>query len=363
MKISKINLAQIVANKPSQKKITYPANTALKQYLKLYGRMVNLPLEYNDLVHFAYSRPTKDANGEYTQWDTLSYDLYQWDFIRKSLVIIYAQLKTEGNLTFINQLEVERVEYCGFGNSNPFRIRIKNKFNDNYDHFYIKKADASRIYGLELEHILSPNRLTYLYDRNTLIEEHIPGIPGDIFINHYLNKEEINHVRLAKEFVRFNERCYMRLLGDMRSYNYVVVMTPDVENYQYRLRAIDFDQQSYEGKKMLYAPQYFKENIPMIENVMNMLNTESIMQYQAEERTSIAFRIAASRYRIKMLMDIMSEDEISKPEKVELLKNELYETYGLAQYKNCTTMGQILKIHMKFKLQSNLIYVPKMRGK
>ncbi len=59
-------------------------------------------------------------------------------------------------------LVLERVDFCDFGNSRPFRIRIVNQFNDNYDHFYVKIADASRIYGLELEHVLSPNRINYL---------------------------------------------------------------------------------------------------------------------------------------------------------------------------------------------------------
>jgi hypothetical protein len=37
-----------------------------------------------------------------------------------------------------------------------------NKINDNFDYFYIKNADASRIYGLELEHILSPNKINLI---------------------------------------------------------------------------------------------------------------------------------------------------------------------------------------------------------
>ena len=49
----------------------------------------------------------------------------------------------------------------------------------------------------------------------------------------------------------------------MRSYNCVVDITPDIEDYQYRIRAIDFDQQSYEGRKNLYLPQFFKENFSL----------------------------------------------------------------------------------------------------
>ncbi len=157
-------------------------------------------------------------------------------------------LKT-GDLKAVPHLYVERVDFCGFGNSKPFRIRVVNEYNDNYDHFYIKVADASRVYGLELEHLLSPTGSTTSSMRTPSIEEHIAGIPGDVFISEYFEKPDINRVRIAKEFVKFSERCFIRLLGDMRSYNYVVDMTPDFEETQYRVRAIDFDQQSYEGSK------------------------------------------------------------------------------------------------------------------
>src|ERR1043165_2835892 len=112
----------------------------------------------------------------------------EWEFIREGLVKIYAILRTEGDLSFSKHLEVARIDYCTFGNSNPFRIRIVNKFNDNYDYYYIKQEDASRLYGLELEHILSPNRITFLTHQKTLVEEHIPGVPGDVFVKNYLNE-------------------------------------------------------------------------------------------------------------------------------------------------------------------------------
>src|SRR5438105_4934270 len=217
-------------------------------------------------------------------------------------------LTTEVDLTFTKNLDVARIDFCSFGNSQPFRIRIVNKFNDNYDHYYIKIADASRVYGLELEHVLSPNRITFFTNNATLVEEHIPGIPGDIFIKQYLDDPITNKIRLAKEFVKFNERCFVRLLGDMRSYNFVVDITPDIEDFQYRIRAIDFDQQSYEGRKNLYFPQFFKENMAFVDLSLKHLNKDSIEQYQTEERTLVAFRLASARYRIKTLLDIMTKD-------------------------------------------------------
>src|SRR5580692_2890166 len=304
------------ANKPSRKKPIFPVNDALRNYLKNHGREVKLPVSYRDLNEYiTYSIPLKDKNQQDTLWESVGYDMRHWDFIRDGLVQMYAILKTEGDLSYTKHLDVARIDFCVFANSQPFRIRIVNKFNDNYDHYYIKVADASRIYGLELEHLLSPNRITFLTSRDTLVEEHIAGIPGDVYIEQYINDPITNKIRLAKEFVKFNERCFVRLLGDMRSYNFVVEITPDIEDFQYRIRAIDFDQQSYEGRKNLYLPQFFKENLPFVEMCMKYLNKDSINQYQTEERTMMAFRVASSRFRLMELLNIMSKDNISTPEK------------------------------------------------
>lgn len=350
-------------DRPSRKKPMYPVNERLRNYLKQRGREVKLPVTYTNLLNFTWSTPIKDKDGKDTLWEKTSYDSRDWNFIREGLVKIYAILRTEGDFSFISHLDVARVDYCSFGNSNPFRIRIVNKFNDNYDHYYIKIADASRIYGLELEHILSPNRITFYTDRETLVEEHIPGIPGDVFIQQMLNAPETNKIRLAKEFVKFNERCFVRLLGDMRSYNFVVSITPDIEGYQYRIRCIDFDQQSYEGRKNLYLPQFFKENYAFVQLSLTHLNKESIEQYQAEERTLITFRLASSRYRIKDLLDIMTTDEISSPEKVAQLKKELGEYLHSQSYDKCQSMGEIVKTHLKETLRKNLLLVQKNLGK
>jgi hypothetical protein len=347
---------------PTRKKPIFPVNDSLRSYLKKYTREVKLPSTYKDLMRFTYAVPLKNKAGKETQWETVKYDMREWVFLRESLVKMYAILKTEGDLSFIDHLDVARIDFCSFGNSQPFRIRIVNKFNDNYDHYYIKPADASRVYGLELEHLLSPNRITFYTYFDTLIEEHIPGIPGDDFIEHHLDKQDTNIIRLSKEFVKFNERCFVRLLGDMRSYNFVVSITPDIEDFQYRIRAIDFDQQCYEGRKNLYLPQFFKENKIYVDMALKNLDKESIAQYQAEERTMMAVRIVSSRHRIKELLDIMYYDEISKPQKITQLKQELAAHFNQPLFLRCKNMGQIMKAQLKQTLHKSLSIINKVQG-
>src|ERR1044071_359104 len=350
------------SDKPSRKKPMFPVNRALRTYLKHHGREVKLPVSYNDLLRYTFSVPLKDKNGKDTLWEKTIYDKREWDYIRDGLVKIYAIHKTEGDFSFTSHLDVARIDYCTFGNSHPFRIRIVNKYNDNYDHYYIKIADASRVYGLELEHILSPNHITFYTDNDTLVEEHIVGVPGDVFIQQFMNDANTNKIRLAKEFVKFNERCFVRLLGDMRSYNFVVDITPDIEDYQYRIRAIDFDQQCYEGRKSLYLPQFFKENYSFVKLCLRHLNKDSIEQYQTEERTLMAFRLASSRYRIKDLLDIMSADTLSTPEKLEQLRTELAEYHNNPAFERCNSMGQLVKLNLRQALKKNLLLIPKFQG-
>jgi hypothetical protein len=355
-------LQMLEPDKPSRKKPIFQVNESLRTYLKHHGREVKLPVSYKDLMHIMYSVPLKDKNGQDTLWETASYDMRHWEFIREGLIKIYAILKTEGDMTFSKHLDVARIDFCSFANSNPFRIRIVNKFNDNYDHYYVKQADSSRIYGLELEHLLSPNRITFLTHLNTLVEEHIPGIPGDLFIANYLDDPLTNKIRFAKEFVKFNERSFVRLLGDMRSYNFVVDITPDIEDFQYRIRAIDFDQQSYEGRKNLYLPQFFKENYSLVALSRQYLNKDSIEQYQTEERTLMAFRVASSRFRLMELLNIMSKDQISTPEKLNQLKSELAEHFNAPIFLKCNSMGQVVKRQLKQTLQKNLYLIKKNLG-
>jgi len=259
----------------------------------------------------------------------------------------YALLKTAGDISVMEHLRVSRIDYCTFGNTNPFRIQIKNQLNDNYDYFYVKRADASRVYGLELEHILSPSRINYRVDGETIIEEHIAGIPGDVFIKEHLDRPNTNKVRIAKEFVKFNERCFIRLLGDMRSYNYVIDVTPDFEDEQYRVRSIDFDQQSYEGRRLKYLPQFFKDNNKVVELVMQLLSPQTVQQYQSEERTLLYQRLKLARYRLKDLIDSMRSDTLSTPDKIEQLKQELAQHHQSEDFLRCQNMGDLVRLNIK----------------
>ena len=330
--------------KISKKKPSYPVNERLNDYLSEYNRNIRISILYDDLLRFQGSVTVYDKNDKDTLWIRVYYSEFDRIEIDLSLKRVYTKLHSDGNEKTIPFLNVDAVDYCTFGNSKPFRVKIRNVLNDNYTYFYVKKADASRIYGLELEHMLSPYNLNFMVHKDTLIEEHIAGIPGDEFISNMLPKcSEPEKSQIAKEFVKFNERCMIRLLGDMRSYNYVIVPTHDFDHVVYKIRAIDFDQQSYEGKFNVYRPQFFKENVTMVKLVSEKFQKESIDQYKIEERSIIAKRMISFNDRIEALLNCMINDSISNETHIKLLKSKIYDYTLDLEFKRSKNMGAILK--------------------
>ncbi|MFT4855880.1 MAG: hypothetical protein ACI9UV_000496 [Algoriphagus sp.] len=330
----------------SKKKIIYKISPGLRRYLIKYSREVDIPIHYHELLRYTNSIALYDSKDQDTLWETVFYDQSDREEIHLNVKKIYALLKAGGDMSVMEHLYVDRIDLCVYGNTQPFRVRIVNRINDNFDYFYIKNADASRLYGLELEHLLSPNRISYLVHKDTLIEEHIAGIPGDKFMRLHMQDPHLNPIRLAKEFVKFNERCFVRLLGDMHSSNFVIDVTPDFEETHYRIRAIDFDQQSYEGKKSIYLPQYFKENNVLIQLGMKFITPESMHQYQKEERALIGNRLRSSNKGIEDIIRCMEHDRISPTSNVNSLKLELAKHYGNDKFLEASNMGQILRISL-----------------
>lgn len=329
------------------KKPIYPVSNALRDYLRTTSREVDLPISYADLLHHNSSVTLYDKRGNDTLWETFIYAESDRNYIHDCLRKIYAQIKVGGDASMIDHLYIDRVDYCLYANTHPIRIRIVNRVNDLFDYFYIKQADASRIYGMELEHLLSPNKINYLVKGSTLVEEHIQGIPGETFIKEYLPRHDYNPLRVAKEFVKFNERSLVQLLGDMRRDNFIVEMIPDFDELYFRLRAIDFDQQCYEGNLKIYMPQYFKENNPIINLGFKSMTPLLELQYQKEERSRLLTRVRAAGEQLIGLLHAMQHETLSEVNNVHRLASELAELYGDDSFKGKHTMGELIATSLR----------------
>lgn len=330
------------------KKPFYKIKAPLREHLRQYSRLADIPLSYDDLTHYHELIPMTDEDDNPTLWYSVLYNQFELENLQKQLVRVYELLVADGDI--MPFLKIASVEFCSFGNSKPFRIKVVNEINDNHDYFYIKRADASRVYGLELEEIFSPDKISFLVKGETLIEEHIVGVPCDEFLLKNKNIKITNRLRFAKEFVKFNERCFTRLLGDMRAYNFVVEIIQDFDNIQYRFRPIDFDQQSYEGKKNIYLPQYYVDNRALVELGQELLTVTTANQYMREERVAMKKRFSVNRQRTRSLLRRMKKDTISTSENRELLKSQLNKYHNTDVFDHTISMGDILTRHMELKL-------------
>ena len=154
----------------TKKKPTYPINPFLSDYLELYSRAYQIPVFYDDLLRFSGSVAVMNKHDQDSLWVRVFYSDSDRKEIDEQLKRVYALLHSDGSAMTIPYLNIDAIDYCTFGNSKPFRVKVRNTLNDNFIYFYVKKADASRVYGLELEHMLSPYNLNFLVNKNTLIE-------------------------------------------------------------------------------------------------------------------------------------------------------------------------------------------------
>ena len=133
----------------------------------------------------------------------------------------------------------------------------------------------------------------------------------------------------------------------MRAYNFVFVITPDFDDYQFRIRPIDFDQQFYEGNIRVYQPQYFKENNPFVQLALKHFNAQVMEQYQQEERALIVQRMRAERVRLASLRDALRRDEVAPPEKVKELTGALAAHYEDVRFEACASTADIMELSLK----------------
>lgn len=336
-------------NRAGLRKPIYALGDAGRDHLARHGRQAMLPLAYADLARYDGLMPVRGVDGRESLWSQALYRPSDAEGLHERLVATYQMLIADGRP--IEHLKVAGIHLCPYGNSQPFRVKILNQINDNHDYFYIKRTDASRVYGLELEHLLSPNRINYMYQGDTLVEEHIIGVPGDTFMAApEQHGGHLNAVRLSKEFVKFNERCFVRLLGDMRAYNFVVDVIHDLDQVQYRLRSIDFDQQCFEGRSRMYLPQFFKENLPFVQLAQRSISIESVEQYRNEERALLRKRRKLAGDQFDELLSAMALDVLSTPENLAELANGLAAHHHDPAMRSCTSMGQLLAIHVEHAL-------------
>ena len=116
--------------KISKRKPSYPITLKLNNYLSRYNRNIKIPIFYDDLLRFQGSIVVYDKDDNDTLWIRVYYNEYEREEIELALKKVYTIFYSDGNENILPFLSVDAIDYCTFGNSKPFRIKVRNVLND-----------------------------------------------------------------------------------------------------------------------------------------------------------------------------------------------------------------------------------------
>ena len=138
------------------RKPIFPVSEALQQYLEKYNRTTKIKFLYEDLLRFSDNVRILDKDGKDTLWLGVLYSEYEFKEIEANLNKIYTLLHSDGDIATLPYLKVDTIDFCTFGNSKPFRIRVRNILNDNYTYFILNRQMLPEYSGWNLKICFSP---------------------------------------------------------------------------------------------------------------------------------------------------------------------------------------------------------------
>jgi len=328
-------------SRPLVQKEKYFPGPALQHYLLQQNRTASLGFCYADLQDYRYTDSLKDDRGKHTHWERVVYHSDRNSALHPRLVSAYFSLceKAGIRITDPGGLQITAIDFCEYANSMPFRITLTDRSGKS-DSFFVKQADASRIYGLELEHLLSHPDISFICMGDTLVEQEITGVFADTYLQGSGQLPQSEKRQAARAFAAFNLRCFVRLLGDMRSYNFVLQKSGEAQLF---FRAIDFDQQTYEGNTALYFSHAYSENQTLVNWVQELLPEDEIVSIEQDAITAMRRSAAEHPGRLLRLLEIISSDEITEHYKFLQLRNGLVHYHRSDAFAKCSTMGGLLR--------------------
>jgi len=327
-------------DRPLVQKDLIPVGEPLRNYLQQHGRSCPLHLTYADLQDYSHTESLRDAHGRHTHWERVIYRDGRIATLYPRLLDAYLLLcrNEEAPNRVASAWRIEAIDFCEYANSMPFRITLSENAGRS-DFFFVKQADASRIYGLELEQLLGETDIAFISEGDTLVERAIGGVFADVYLANAALLDPSRKLSAARAFVDFNLRCFARLLGDMRSYNFVV---QDGLDSSLRFRAIDFDQQAYEGALALYFPHFYSENRLLVDWVDEFLSPSEIISIEQGTLLNLRRSATANPGRLQQLLEVLGRDELTPHYKFIQLRKALAAFHGSDAYLRCQSMGDLL---------------------
>ncbi len=242
------------------------------------------------------------------------------------------------------ELEIKSIEEMSYADTKPLRIRLN--FSDKLEEvFYAKKFDERRLFGLELENLLSQYKYNYSASGGGIYEEEIKGVEA-IEIAENTRKERI----YLEELVKLDYRSFVMLLGDMHNQNYLISRIDYKNDKEYCARPIDFDKLFEVGE----LRNGFVLSLNQRKTAISKMGWERYRSIINLEREKMRKRYLENSARIISLLNIISSSD-SCNIRTENIRNSLIRYYSsekalLPDFSKARNMGHLLGIHIRAQL-------------
>lgn len=249
----------------------------------------------------------------------------------------------EVNQEQLRALEVRTAELIPYADNEPVRVEVASDVLEPRA-FYAKPFGEQRMFGLELEHLVS-RPYNFVVSGSGIFEEEVPGIEG---VTMEKADERLDEA-YVRECARFEARCQALLFGDMHEYNWLVEQRrrPDSSEVRYEIRTIDPDK--------LFELDELKYVVFSRERRQEMIGVIGEDAYEAEaafERKRMRNSFLDNRERVDEVLRLVGNSEIC---------NAVVKRYDLAQklaiyhrnedFYNAENAGELLERHLHEELE------------
>jgi hypothetical protein len=101
----------------------------------------------------------------------------------------------------------------------------------------------------------------------------------------------------------------------------------------------------------VYLAYRFDSNKSLTQMSFRQINRATIAQYAEEERTQMVRRAVLGKRRLRALLKVLENEEISPVKNVVRLREELGEIHQTMAFEKCVTMGQLTQAHIHHMLE------------
>lgn len=233
-----------------------------------------------------------------------------------------------------------------YGRTNPLRVKV-HFGNHTEKVFYAKELDEKRLFGIELEDILSEHKYNYSASGGAIYEDEVKG--DEIY---RLSNEARNDVSFLEEMAKLDYRAFLMLLKDLNPianpHNCVVSKRTLREGYTYEVRPIDFDG--------LFEIEDFQEESVLSgqrDQVIDKLGKEKYTLLRALEKEGIKKRYCQNSERVNELLGVIgSSDECNtNVSRISCLLSKYYHDPKVRFYE-AKNMGELLGMHLRAQLSN-----------